>query len=204
MTLLSDHPHDLVVIRHGQTDWNAGLRLQGREDIPLNDTGRAQARRNGEALKHRCARLGLDPATHYDYVASPLSRAQETMRLVREELGLDPLAFRTDARIVEVDFGHWSGLTGPEIEARDPDLWAARQRENWHHTPPGGESAEAAMARLAPFVAALERPTVLVTHGGVNRVLNVLLGLIQVSETRGFTTPQDKFYVWSAGRVEWV
>lgn len=204
MRLLIDHPHDLVVIRHGQTDWNAGLRLQGREDIPLNETGREQARRNGRALADRCARLGIDADRHYDFVASPLSRAQETMRLVREEMGLDPLAFRTDPRIVEIDFGHWSGLTGPEIAARDPEIWAERQRENWHHVPPGGESAAMAGERLAPFVAALSRPTVLVTHGGVNRVLNVLLGLLEIAESRGFTTPQDRFYVWSAGAVEWV
>lgn len=204
MSPLANHPHDLVVVRHGQTDWNAALRLQGREDIPLNDTGRAQARRNGAAFAERCARLGLDPATHYDYLASPLSRAAETMRLFREAAGLDPLAFRTDERLVEIDFGRWSGLTGPEIEARDPEEWALRHTENWHHVPPGGESSAAAIDRLTPLVQALARPTVLVTHGGVNRVLSVLLGILAVAETRGFTTPQDRFYVWSGGTVEWV
>lgn len=200
----ADHPHEIVVIRHGQTDWNAGLILQGREDIPLNDTGRAQARRNGEAFAARCARLGIDAGTHYDWIASPLSRATETTRIVREAMGLDPLAFRTDDRLVELDFGRWSGLTREEILARDPEEWAARGLDNWNHVPPRGESSAMAVERLTPVLQALSRPTVLVCHGGVNRVLKVLLGVLAIADARGFHTPQDRFYSWSGGTVEWV
>lgn len=195
--------HDLIVIRHGQTDWNAAERLQGREDIPLNDRGRSQARRNGEMLKAHFAAKALDPAG-YDWIASPLSRAMETMRLVREAAGLDPLAFRPDERLMEIDFGRWSGLRGPEIEASDPAEWARRRLDNWNHVPPGGESSAMATARLAAVLEAVERPTVLVTHGGVNRVIKVLLGALTIENTRGFHTPQDRFYVWSGGTVTWI
>jgi broad specificity phosphatase PhoE len=197
------HPHDLVVIRHGQTDRNAAQRMQGREDIPLNDTGRAQARRNGAALRAHFAAVGIDPAD-YDWVASPLSRAAETMRLVREAAGLDPLAYRTDARFVEIDFGHWSGHDGPEIMARWPEAWAERSRDPWHIAPPGGESSAEALMRVEAALADLTRPTVLVIHGGVNRVLNVLLGLLTVSDTRGYHTPQDRFYVWTGEDPVWI
>lgn len=202
--LLADHPHELVVVRHGETDWNAAGRLQGREDVPLNDTGRAQARRNGRAFAARCARLGLDPDGHYDWIASPLRRAAETMRLMREAMGLDPLAFSTDDRLVELDFGRWSGLLGHEIAARDPDAWADRSTDGWNHVPPGGESSAAAVERLTPVLLALTRPTVIVTHGGVNRVLSVLLGLLAITETRGYATPQDRVSVWSGGVREWI
>ena len=77
---------ELFICRHGQTDWNAEGRLQGQVEVPLNDTGRAQARRNG---RHLLELLG-DRARDYAYLASPLGRASETMRIIRTELGLDP------------------------------------------------------------------------------------------------------------------
>ena len=197
------HPHDLIVIRHGETDWNAQQRLQGRNDIPLNDTGRKQARRNGAALRAHFAATGADPDA-YDWIASPLSRATETMRLVREAAGLDPLAFRQDERWVEIDFGTWSGLKGHEIASGWPKEWAARDRDNWNHVPPSGESSAAAVARIEAALAALSRPTVLVIHGGVNRVLKVILGVLAIADTRGYHTPQDRFYVWSRGDVTWL
>ncbi|WP_181705835.1 histidine phosphatase family protein [Chthonobacter rhizosphaerae] len=196
-------PHDLIVIRHGQTAWNATGRLQGREDVPLDDMGREQARRHGRMLKARFAALGHDP-DGYDWIASPLVRATETMRLAREEAGLDPLAFRTDERLVELDFGTWSGLTLTEILERDPDGYAARRADRWNRPPTGGETSEAALARLAPVIEALSRPTVLVIHGGLNRLLKVLIGALTAEESIGFQTPQDRFYVWSGGTVEWI
>lgn len=90
----------IYFIRHGQTDWNAEGRFQGQCDIPLNDTGRAQAGRNGRALA-----TAIGAADGFDFVSSPLQRASETMRILRRELGLDPTDFRTDARLVEINVG---------------------------------------------------------------------------------------------------
>lgn len=196
-------PHDLFVIRHGQTAWNAAGRLQGREDIPLNDTGREQARRHGRFLKARLDTDARDPDA-FDWIASPLVRATETMRLVRETAGLDPAAFRTDDRLIELDFGRWSGLTQDEIVALDPEIYAARRANRWSTPPPGGETDAAAMARIAPVLQALDRPTVLVIHGGLNRVLKVLIGALTLEQSHGFQTPQDQFYVWASGSVEWI
>ena len=69
----------LYFVRHGETDWNAAKRYQGRRDIPLNATGRAQARRNGRVL----ADLLGSRAAALDHVASPLRRARETMEILR-------------------------------------------------------------------------------------------------------------------------
>ncbi len=68
----------IYFIRHGETDWNAQSRYQGQADVPMNETGRAQARRNGEAL-----RALLPASAAAAYVASPLLRARETMEIVR-------------------------------------------------------------------------------------------------------------------------
>jgi broad specificity phosphatase PhoE len=78
----------LYYIRHGETDWNAGHRLQGQADTPLNAAGQAQAQRCGKILRKLLALRGQDAAA-LDYVSSPLSRARVTMELIRGTLGLD-------------------------------------------------------------------------------------------------------------------
>ena len=96
-----------ALIRHGQTDWNAALRIQGRSDIPLNDTGRGQA---ADAVGHL--------AEHdWDFVvSSPLSRAAETADLIAEGLGLT--VTRRIPEIVERNYGPAEGLSaGPELDA---------------------------------------------------------------------------------------
>ena len=87
----------IYCIRHGETDWNAQSRYQGQADIPLNDKGRRQARRNGKALREFMPQLETA-----SFVASPLIRTRETMELVRSELGLDPLGYSLDDRLREV------------------------------------------------------------------------------------------------------
>jgi broad specificity phosphatase PhoE len=195
--------HPLVVIRHGETEWNVARRLQGHEDIPLNDRGRAQARRHGVALRARCRRLGVEPGA-LAFVGSPLSRAAETMRIVRAQLGLGADGYVADTRLVELGFGRWAGLTIQEVEASDPAGHAAREGDRWNVRPPGGESMADGAARIAPLLAALDRPTVLVTHGGIIRILHVLLGATPLDAAHHLPTPQDRFLVLHEGRVEWV
>eukprot|EP01035_Chromulina_nebulosa_P004499 gene4499-6153_t len=96
------------------TDWNKELRLQGQRDIPLNDTGRRQASDNGRALKALVGDLSA-----YAFVASPLDRARETMRLVRTAAGLDPDDYAIDERLKEISFGDWEGWTAAEIAAEE-------------------------------------------------------------------------------------
>jgi len=113
----------LYFVRHGETDWNLAQRYQGRQDVPLNRTGRAQAARNGRALAQA---LGRRAAT-LDYVASPLMRARETMEIVREELGLGRGAYRLDDRLAEINYGHWEGQLWRSCRARIPkDLRRAK------------------------------------------------------------------------------
>lgn len=100
------------VLRHGQTDWNLNARLQGSTDIPLNDTGRGQARRAAEILRDQ----GLDRI-----VASPLSRALETAQIVGQALGLEPV---TDVRLIERNFGLFEGMTIDEVRLHRKEMRA--------------------------------------------------------------------------------
>ncbi len=92
------------ILRHGQTDWNQQARLQGSTDIPLNDTGREQARHAAGIL----AGLGITRI-----VASPLSRALETAQIVAARIGLEPVI---DARLTERNFGRFEGMTINEVK----------------------------------------------------------------------------------------
>lgn len=130
----------MLLARHGQTEWSRDGRYQGRSDAPLNAHGEAQALQLGLHLR------GLDIDA---ILTSPLRRARETAGQVAGLLGLGaPLV---DARLVELDYGAWEGLTQCEIRLR----WPERLRQ-WKRAPewaaaPGGESLGRMRERMRAF-----------------------------------------------------
>jgi probable phosphoglycerate mutase len=129
----------LYYVRHGLTDWNSAGRLQGRHDVPLNDTGRAQAAYCGKILPDLFARGGRS-AAHCDYVSSPLVRARETMAIMRATLGLAPVDYGVDSRLAEISFGEWEGLTYADVLKREPEVVAKREADKWHFRALGRET----------------------------------------------------------------
>ena len=117
----------LVLVRHGETDWNVEGRYQGQADPPLNERGRRQARRVGREL----GRLGLDAI-----YSSDLSRAYDTALEVAKAACLD---VRVDARLREIHQGEWQGLLVAEIERRYPEAFRRWRVDPTSVTPPGGE-----------------------------------------------------------------
>jgi broad specificity phosphatase PhoE len=190
----------IFLIRHGETDWNADHRYQGQTDIPLNERGRRQAVRQGEALGELLSRRGLDTAA-VGYVASPLARAVETMTIVRRTLGLDPDAFSHEPRLMEAHYGCWEGLTMPEIKARYPDQVAKRKADYMGFAPDGGETYAAVCDRAMAALEALPGPTVVVAHGGVSRVVRGRILGLTASETIALPVPQDQFHLIEDGRI---
>jgi broad specificity phosphatase PhoE len=190
----------LYFVRHGETDWNLAQRYQGRRDIPLNAMGRAQARRNGRAL----AEVLGGRAASLDYVASPLLRARETMEIVRAELALEPRRYRTDERLVEIDYGHWAGLLWAELPKADPDGYAARLADIWGWRPTGGESYRMLSDRVALWLEGVERDAVVASHGGVSRVLRGLVLQLASAEIPQLPVPQDKVLLVTSGSVRWL
>ncbi len=165
----------LLLVRHGQSEWNALGRWQGQADPPLTELGRRQARLAGRAL-------GAVDAVF----ASDLQRASETALLMAAELGVGPVLVDRDLR--ERDAGEWSGLTRAEIDehypgyldpSRSPGL--APRESRARRRPPGWEQDEALRARA---IAAIERVSaqagegdvLVVTHGGLVYTLEIDLG----------------------------
>lgn len=154
----------LIAVRHGETAWNVGTRIQGQLDIGLNATGEWQARRVGQAL--------ADEAIDVVY-ASDLTRAWNTALEIARPLGLQ---VRPEPRLRERAFGCFEGMSFAEIEQNLPDqarLWRERDPA---FTPEGGESLLVFRDRITAVAAELaaRHPgelVVLVAHGGVMDVL---------------------------------
>jgi probable phosphoglycerate mutase len=189
----------LYFVRHGETDWNAEARLQGQQDVPLNEFGRVQAEEAAARLRALVPHYG-----ELDYVASPLSRVRETMERLRADLGLDPASYRIDERLLELSFGSWEGLTWKELRRRDPPVAAQRQRDKWGLVPPGGESYAMLAERVAPVLTELTRDAVIVSHGGVARVLLALLCNVSRREAPITDIWQGRILVFHQGRHFWA
>ena len=196
-------PPVIYVIRHGQTDWNLEGRLQGQTDIPLNDTGRGQAARNGRALKEHFEHEGIDPAT-IDFIASPLGRARETMEIARQAMGLDRDDYRVEPMVAEVAFGIWEGSTYAEIGERDPAALASRKADKWHYLPPKGESYEMMSQRVERWYHTLEKPTLCVGHGGTSRAVRGFLLGVESLKIPVLEAPQDRVYRIRDGELLWI
>jgi broad specificity phosphatase PhoE len=190
----------LYFARHGETDFNAAHRLQGQYQTSLNALGREQAAISGQLLRDLFVREQR-PANDFHYVSSPLNRARETMEIVRGVLGLDPHAYATDDRLMEISYGSWEGLTLPEVEAHEPGVLERREREKWDFTPPGGESYRQVAKRVAEWYAALTRDTVVIAHGGVGRSLMANFHILPEEEATHAEIAQGVVYVFAAGKI---
>jgi broad specificity phosphatase PhoE len=189
----------LYLIRHGETEWNRAQRYQGQRDVALNEKGRAQARRNGAVLK------GLLPAiAATDFVSSPLSRAIETMEILRAEMGLDPRAYRRDAQLLELNYGHWEGYLASALAEIDPEGVAAKTRDPFGWRPQGGESYSDLMDRVTAWLKTIEHDTVAITHGGVSRVARGAILNLNTRDVPVLDAPQDQILVLRDGQMSWI
>lgn len=189
----------IYFIRHGQTDWNAESRIQGRIDVPINGKGREQARRNGGILAEV-----IPDAAEFDFFASPMLRTRQTMEIIRETMGLATDGFGTDERLMEISFGTWGGKIWTDIAVSEPEAFAERQADIWNWIAPEGESYAQLYARIRAFFEELTRPSVVVSHGGVMRCLRGLVLDLPFEGMVRLDVPQDKVLKIEAGTLTWL
>jgi len=190
----------LYFVRHGETDWNAVRRYQGQTDTALNEKGRAQAARNGREL----GRILNGQVARFDFVASPLARTADTMRIIRGEMGLDPEAFAREDLLKEINFGHWEGQIWDDLPRTDPESFAARKADPYGWRPRNGESYEDLAKRVGGWLAGLERDTVAVSHGGVSRVVRGHVLGLDWSRIHALDVPQDRILRLRRGEQDWL
>ncbi|UWE16991.1 histidine phosphatase family protein [Herbaspirillum huttiense] len=186
---------DILLIRHGETDWNVDKRLQGHIDIGLNEAGQRQVLALGEAL----AGEGIDAV-----FASDLQRARDTAQAVAGAAGL---AVQIDAGLRERCYGGFEGLRHTEIEARYPEAyrqWKAREPD--FRYPAGERIAETMREFYERSVAAVQRvlasgryrKVAIVTHGGVLECVHHWASQTSFAQPRTF----DIFNA-SVNRLHW-
>ena len=173
----------LYLIRHGRTAWNAQWRIQGSEDVPLDDEGRRQAAALARALAH------TPLAAVY---ASPLQRAQETGAAIA---AAHALPLHLDARLQERHWGAYQGLRREEAARLHAEAEADLRRDPAAARPPGGESylelQERAEAALRDIAQGAEGQVAVVCHGGT-----IVAGLMALLGLR--TWPQVRFLIENA------
>ena len=185
----------LILVRHGETDWNAEGRIQGMLDVPLNALGMQQA-----ALVAAELARSVDMA---NMVSSDLVRTRETATPIAEATGFEP---RFDARIRERNFGVWQGKTYEEWRIQDAAGMARYNAGDPDYGPEGDETASQFLERCVDAVTDLvlggkEKTLILVTHGGVvSSMVRHAQGLNPQS-ARTWSVPNASISEW---RVEYV
>ncbi|MGO1118396.1 histidine phosphatase family protein [Rhodovibrionaceae bacterium A322] len=198
---LPSHRGPIYLLRHGETFWNRERRMQGRLNADLTPLGEAQASAMGRCLKDLLAREPEAPR----FLVSPLGRTRQTAELVAETSGLSMALAEFEPRIQEISFGRWEGMTYDEIDAASPQLWAQVRENRWHLASPDGESYRSSAERVLEWfvdIAEETRPLVVVSHGGIGRILRGLYTGVVPEKIADLEVPQDALFCLRAGQLE--
>jgi probable phosphoglycerate mutase len=187
----------ILLVRHGETEWNLEGRYQGRFDSPLTRRGIAQAQAVGRLIGE------LAGAQPVPIVASPLGRARRTAEIIAACSG-NPRSVTFDERLREISLGSWDGLTRGEIARRSPGIFAGSGRREWYFRSPDGETYESFAARLGDWLDDRNSAelVVAVAHGVASRVLRGLYAGLAREIALALPVPQDRMFRLSAGVID--
>ena len=184
--MVNPSPREVLMARHGQTEWNRVGRRQGQLDSPLTGLGRAQARAMAEAT----ARLGPDAI-----FSSPLGRAATTAACCARRVGL---SVELIEQLAEVNHGEMAGMTNAEIEAAYPGQLGRRSSDLYQWRFPGGESYADADRRARGALDVVKRSgasrPLLVSHEMIGRMLMHHLLHVDVATALRWSHPQNVIY----------
>jgi len=186
----------ILLVRHGETEWNLVRRVQGWGDSPLTARGIAQAEAVGRRLRSLLEAAGVG------VVASPLGRARRTAELIQAARG-DPAPIAFDERLKEISIGAWDGLDRDEIAALSPGIFDRYGYGEWYFRCPDGETYDQFAGRIAAWLADVDGQTlIVVAHGIVIRVLRGLYAGLPRPIALSLPVPQDVIWRLVEGRIE--
>lgn len=191
----------LIIIRHGETDWNVEKRFQGHSDIQLNDCGRRQAVENARLLKRYLASNDAD-ISGLKLLYSPLARASQTMEIIAGKLALESAGRSSQPALKEISFGHWEGLTSAQAKQQYYHQRQLRRRDRWSIAPPGGESFAERLQGVQKLLEAAGQHTVVFTHSGIVRIIYHLLQNIAPLEAVALEIPHVGLHVWDGNSIQ--
>ncbi|MFB2863272.1 histidine phosphatase family protein [Aeromonas sp. MdU4] len=186
----------IYLLRHGQTAYNAELRLQGRCNSDLTEKGEAQAIAMGVRLRDE-----LDEPVRWTVYASPLGRARQTALLVCEQLGLAVDRIVWDDRLMELGMGEWESRQLPELRAAHPELDTGKG--DWYLQAPGAESFESIQRRAQQWLLdpAISGRAIVISHGLLGAMLRGVYADLDYAAVWAQELPQDAFYKLQDGHI---
>jgi 2,3-bisphosphoglycerate-dependent phosphoglycerate mutase len=192
----------LVLIRHGETDWNSQGLFSGQTDIPLNEVGKDQARKAASLLGDITFQKGY---------TSNLSRAQDTLKIVLNQLGINNLEVIEDKALTERNYGIFEGKNKQETAATFGKDEVKKIRRAWDHPVKDGETLKDVHSRLVPFyekhiLADLRagKNVIIAGHNNSLRALIKHLELMSASEVEAFELNNAELYIYqmsNSGKV---
>ncbi|MBV9374536.1 MAG: histidine phosphatase family protein [Alphaproteobacteria bacterium] len=187
----------ILLVRHGETEWNLQRRNQGRFDSALTERGMTQAHATGRLIG------SLPNAATARIVVSPLGRARRTAEIIRTHIEPVP-ELVIDKRLRELSIGSWDGLTYDEIAVCCPGVFDGDNGPEWCFRSPDGERYESFAARIGEWLSeAFDAPYVVaVTHGIVSRILRGLYAGLPRGVAMTLPVPQNKIFRLSKGAIE--
>lgn len=194
---------DLYFVRHGQTDWSAQGRFQGRSDTALNAVGSEQADQLAVKLNAALSTHGA-PGDRPKIITSPLLRARQTAERIALGLGYDPDMIVSDAALIELSFGQWEGLDTAQIKQSDNENRRARKADRWSIAPPGGESYAERAGGIGAWIRARTGPAILVTHSGIMRIICHLVAQVPVEQAAITAIPHDRILHVKGQTLQWL
>jgi broad specificity phosphatase PhoE len=187
----------ILLVRHGETEWNVERRFQGSADSPLTERGRRQAAAMAGLIRDLVAR---EPHPAWRLISSPLGRAHDTARTVAAAVNLP---VELDARIAEIGCGAWEGRRFDDVAAEHAHLGDIG---NWISNSPGGERHEDIAARIGAFLEGLppepERRTIVVSHGAAGRILRGTYMGLGREAMLDLEIPQDAVFRLQNGQID--
>jgi broad specificity phosphatase PhoE len=186
----------ILLLRHGQTEFNREGRWQGHMDSPLTKLGVRQAQAMG-----RLVRELVGSEAGWRIVSSPLGRAQRTAILVGEPSGLRDV--ETDPRLIEITVGAWDGRLRSEAEAQAGEEWRSKK---WDFSSPDGEPYESVVDRVGSWFDSLppepQRRIIAVSHGITGKVIRGVYAGLDRATTIYQAAPQDAVYRLQNGQID--
>ena len=178
----------IILLRHGETEWNVEGRYQGQENSPLTPKGKVQAKEN--ALKIKEYLFALDS---FKFVSSPLGRARETALIIADTLLIDLNKIEFLEDIKEFNYGKFEGKTKVFCQNEYKEVYEAREANKWSYVIEGGESYVMVTKRLTQWLETLDahQVVVMVAHEMINRALRGIYCNLEINEMLILRQPND-------------
>ncbi|HDX9590515.1 TPA: histidine phosphatase family protein [Bacillus pseudomycoides] len=189
----------IYLLRHGETELNVKGRYQGELDSALTSDGIEQVKKNAKLLK-----ILIDNPKEWEFISSPLGRAQQSTDIVCEVIGYDRNKVKMDDRLKEVSVGKWAGLTTKEIEKSWPELMENTNNYNWYFNSPSGESYNSVVERVSEWLHSIQNKekVIVMSHGLTGRIIRGVYQGITKDQALVLEVSQNTFFKLSDKQIE--